>query len=558
MRALAGPAVLLGFWVASTSAGADEFADKCAKGVRNTCVVAVQALVVQEEWDKAEALALAGCKVGDCATYSIAEPLRQIGQGPRAAALLQKGCEAADELACGELASWYQVGFVVPRDAPRALALYDRACAGSSLFGSAYCSELANMLRYDDAIPRDEARAAKAMSRWATRRAAAFENSDKGSTADAKTAETWERECRAGKNDLCFLAVVNLVAREQWDRATIAAALEFVGKPERAAGLRYLADRLDHAGRTKEGRALLAKYCANGSAPSCGTYAYWLALGIGGPKDLPEAERIAHLVCDKGQSCGALSSVLEMTGRAKEGRELKLKERVDSARKHDPEMIEARRKLKTPAPTPAPAAPAPAPAAPAPAPATPAPASAPPPVAAARETSGPAKRVEHQPENAPQEGTPYTGPQPICGEFVWHGPKQFLNKCDSRPGDYGKGCDGQSWRNAFTGAYINIDYRFATHQGIVTGAWIRVDNGRNNPVRVCLGATTLGRQGVSGTAGTLDRPWVVDAEPRSESNQDAVVNVKWSHKNSTADVQVRLDFLQIYEQQPGRGWVQLR
>jgi TPR repeat protein len=553
MRALAGPAVLLGLLVASTDAAADEFADKCAKGVRNTCVVAVQALVVQEEWDKAEALALAGCKAGDCSIYSVADPLRQIGQGPRAAALLQKGCEAGDELACGELAGWYQLGFVVPRDAPRALALYDRACAGSNLFGSAYCSELANMLRNDDAIPRDEARATKAMSRWATRRAAAFENSDKGSTADARTAETWERDCRAGKNDWCFPALVNLVARELWDRATVAASVEFAARPERAVGLGYLADRLDHAGKTKEGRALLARYCAESAARACGTYAYWLALGIGGPNDLAEAERIARRVCDKGQSCGALSAVLEMTGRSKEGRELKLRERVSSARKHDPEMIDARRKLKTPAATPAPAPAVPAPVAAA-QPGPPAPASAPPPVAIAKETSGPAKRVEPQPENAPPEGTPYTGPMPLCGDFEWHNKPHPNFKCQT--GSAPQGCTG--YRNAFTGAYINVDWQMWTDSnGFVWTVWVRVDNGRHNPIRVCMGLTTRGREGVAGTAGTPDRPWVIDAEARSESAMDASVSVKYRHRNKPADVQLSIDFMQIYEKQE-RGWVQLR
>jgi hypothetical protein len=143
---------------------------------------------------------------------------------------------------------------------------------------------------------------------------------------------------------------------------------------------------------------------------------------------------------------------------------------------------------------------------------------------------------------------------PLCGEPIWHNTRDPMWKCQTGPAR--QGCQG--YRNAFTGAYVNIDWQMWTDsKGFVWTVWVRVDNGRHNPIRVCMGLTTRGRKGVAGTAGTPDRPWVIDAEPRSDSAMDATVDVKYAHRNTTADVQLSIDFMQIYEKQD-RGWVRLR
>ena len=103
-----------------------------------------------------------------------------------------------------------------------------------------------------------------------------------------------------------------------------------------------------------------------------------------------------------------------------------------------------------------------------------------------------AARVARQPEGAPLEGELYTGPQPLCGDFLRHTGPQINGKCV--PNNV-VSCQG--YRNVFTGGFVNIDWQMSVLDNKhVIGIRIRADNGRHNLIRVCLGATATGRLGI--------------------------------------------------------------
>ena len=75
---------------------------------------------------------------------------------PRAASLLQKGCDGGIHRACRTLGTMYQAGGVPPRDTARAAALYAKACDAGD--GEA-CGLLGVLQRDGTGVARDATRA---------------------------------------------------------------------------------------------------------------------------------------------------------------------------------------------------------------------------------------------------------------------------------------------------------------------------------------------------------------------------------------------------------------
>ncbi len=114
------------------------------------------------DFDQAASFALKGCRGGDTAGCLIAAFVYKWGghgltqDKVQAATLFQKGCDAHDFGACGELGTMYENGEGVARDGTRAVALLGEACDHNVGFG---CRGLGDLYENGNGVARDYGRA---------------------------------------------------------------------------------------------------------------------------------------------------------------------------------------------------------------------------------------------------------------------------------------------------------------------------------------------------------------------------------------------------------------
>ncbi len=329
-------------------ANAEEWRDKCNAGDASACLNATNHLLMAEQWDQAEALVLQTCsRFGTCSAHGLVDALRLSGQTERALKLATRACDEGDLAMCAQLGDWAKLGYLVPRDPARAVVLLDRVCNSGQVdpaVGAGACGTLAALLRYDEGMPRDEGRAAVCEARSYVLKERWRAELAKTQTASIETVESWERDCRAGKTAMCLSAALYLVRLGQLERAANAAWNECKDTSANCYGLGFAADGLARAGRAPEGAKLLRERCDAGAINACAMSAAWLAEGRFVQRDLVEAERLARPACDADQTCDALLTVLEMTGRGAEGRKLVLEHVIRRRAKADVASRELRAK----------------------------------------------------------------------------------------------------------------------------------------------------------------------------------------------------------------------